>query len=66
MENMTGWKRRSAEDIVCYLRRADELTAAGDTQEDINCEFEMSAATLYNWQRQYGGWALCEGVEGPA
>lgn len=37
------------------LRRADELTAAGKTQEEIAGELEVSAATLYNWRRQYGG-----------
>ena len=37
------------------LRRADELTAAGKTQEEIAAELEVSAATLCNWRRQYGG-----------
>ncbi|MDZ7881780.1 MAG: transposase [Mycobacterium sp.] len=36
-------------------RHADELTAAGKTQEEIAAELEVSAATLYNWRRQYGG-----------
>ena len=53
MENMAGRKRNSAEDIVRKLRRADELTAAGKTQEEIAAELEVS--TLYNWRRQYGG-----------
>ncbi|WP_370369893.1 IS3 family transposase [Mycolicibacterium sp. CH28] len=52
---MAGRKRNSAEDIVRKLRRADELTAAGKTQEEIAGELEVSAATLYNWRRQYGG-----------
>ena len=52
---MAGRKRNSAEDIVRELRRADELTAAGKTQEEIAAELEVSAATLYNWRRQYGG-----------
>jgi putative transposase len=55
MEIMAGRKRNSAEDIVRKLRRADELTAAGKTQEEIAGELEVSAATLYNWRRQYGG-----------
>ncbi len=55
MENMAGRKRNSAEDIVRTLRRSDELTAAGKTQEEIAAELEVSAATLYNWRRQYGG-----------
>ncbi|MFZ2178942.1 MAG: transposase [Rhodococcus sp. (in: high G+C Gram-positive bacteria)] len=25
------------------------------TQEEIAAELEVSAATLYNWRRQYGG-----------
>ena len=52
---MAGRKRNSAEEIVRKLRRADELTAAGRTQEEIAGELEVSAATLYNWRRQYGG-----------
>ncbi len=52
---MAGRKRNSAEDIVCKLRCADELTAAGKTQEEIAAELGVSAATLYNWRRQYGG-----------
>jgi len=52
---MAGPKRNSAEDIVRELRRADDLAAAGKTQEEIAAELEVSAATLYNWRRQYGG-----------
>ena len=48
MENMAGRKRNPAEDIARKLRRADELTAAGKTQEEIAAELEVSAATLYN------------------
>jgi hypothetical protein len=36
MNNMAGRKRNSAEEIVRKLRRADELTAAGKTQEEID------------------------------
>jgi putative transposase len=52
---MAGRKRHSAEDIVRKLRRADELTAAGKTGEEIAAELGVSAATLYNWRRTYGG-----------
>ncbi|WP_245721327.1 transposase [Nocardia pseudovaccinii] len=52
---MAGRKRHSAEDIVRKLRRADELTAAGKTGEEIAAEIGVSTATLYNWRRQYGG-----------
>ncbi|WP_282780681.1 IS3 family transposase [Nocardia sp. CC201C] len=52
---MAGRKRHSAEDIVRKLRRADELTAAGKTGEEAAAEIGVSAATLYNWRRQYGG-----------
>lgn len=37
------------------LRRADELTAAGKTQDEVAAELEVSSATLYNWRRQYSG-----------
>ncbi|HVT96144.1 MAG TPA: IS3 family transposase [Acidobacteriaceae bacterium] len=52
---MAGRKRHSAEDIVRKLRRADELAAEGKTGEEIAAELEVSAATLYNWRRAYGG-----------
>nr|WP_110782027.1 IS3 family transposase [Mycolicibacterium parafortuitum] len=52
---MAGRKRNSAEDIVRKLRRADELAAEGKTGEEIAAELEVSAATLYNWRRSYGG-----------
>ncbi|MEV6426149.1 transposase [Nocardia sp. NPDC051463] len=52
---MSGRKRHSAEDIVPKLRRADELAAAGQTGEQIAADLGVSAATLYNWRRQYGG-----------
>jgi putative transposase len=50
--------RRSAvgaEDIVRKLRRADELSAAGNSGEEIAAELEVSTATLCNWRRTYGG-----------
>jgi putative transposase len=52
---MAGRKRHSAEDIVRKLRRADELTAGGKTGDEIAAELGVSAATLYNWRRAYGG-----------
>ena len=55
MKLMAGRKRHSAEDIVRKLRRADELTAAGKTGEEIAAELGVSSATLYNWRRTYGG-----------
>src|ERR1044071_9382327 len=54
-EHMAGRKRHSAEDIVRKLRRADELAAEGKTGEEIAAELGVSAATLYNWRRAYGG-----------
>ncbi|WP_293358622.1 transposase [Mycolicibacterium sp.] len=41
--------------MVGKLRRADELAAAGRTNEEIAGELEVSAATLYSWRRAYGG-----------
>lgn len=35
-------------------RRADELTAAGDTQEEIAGGLDVPAATLYNGRRHGG------------
>ncbi|MFE0748318.1 transposase [Gordonia sp. NPDC058843] len=32
-----------------------ELAAEGKTGEEIAAELNVSAATLYNWRRQYGG-----------
>ena len=55
MNLMAGRKRHSAEDIVRKLRRADELAAEGKTGEEIAAELGVSAATLYNWRRAYGG-----------
>ncbi len=55
---MAGRKRYSAEDIVRKLRRADELAAAGSSGEQIAAELGVSAATLYNWRRAYGGMDL--------
>ena len=55
MRHMAGRKRHSAEDIVRKLRRADELAAEGKTGEEIAAELGVSAATLYNWRRAYGG-----------
>ena len=55
MKQMAGRKRHSAEDVVRKLRRADELAAEGKTGEEIAAELGVSAATLYNWRRAYGG-----------
>jgi len=52
---MAGRKHHSAEEIVRKLRRADELAAEGKTGEQAAVELEVSAATLYNWRRRYGG-----------
>ncbi|MCX5044672.1 IS3 family transposase [Aldersonia sp. NBC_00410] len=52
---MAGRKRHSAEEIVRKLRRADELTAQGLSGDQVAAELEVSAATLYNWRRSYGG-----------
>src|SRR5271163_1969066 len=55
MKLMACRKRHSAEDIVRKLRRADELAAEGKTGEEIAADLGVSAATLYNWRRAYGG-----------
>ena len=55
MNVMNGRKRHSAEDIVRKLRRSDELAAEGKSGEQVAGELGVSAATLYNWRRAYGG-----------
>lgn len=55
MNHVAGRKKHSAGDVVRKLRRVDELAAAGKTNEEIAAELEVSAATLYNWRRTYGG-----------
>ena len=55
MKNMAGRKKPSAEDVVRKLRRADELTAAGKTNEEIAAGLQVSPATPHNWRRSYGG-----------
>jgi transposase-like protein len=40
---------------VRKLRRSDELAAESKTGEEIAAELGVSAATLYNWRRAYGG-----------
>ncbi|MFR9774372.1 transposase [Nocardia sp. SC052] len=52
---MAGRKWHSAAEIVRNLHRAYELAAAGQSGEEIAAESKVSAATLYNWRRQYGG-----------
>ncbi|GAB3230081.1 transposase [Mycolicibacterium hippocampi] len=52
---MADRKRNSAKDIVRKFRRADELAAEGKTGEQIAAELQVSAATLYNSRRTYGG-----------
>jgi putative transposase len=35
--------------------RTDELAAEGKNGEEVSAELGVSAATLYNWRRAYGG-----------
>ncbi|WP_454561878.1 transposase [Mycobacterium haemophilum] len=60
---MAGRKKHSAEDVVRKLQRADEPAAAGKTNEEITAELGVSAATLYNWRRVYGGMDVDEAKE---
>ena len=55
LKNVARRKRNSAEEIVRKVRRADELTAAGKTQDEVAAERGVLSATLYNWRRQYSG-----------
>src|SRR3977135_3515797 len=55
MNIMAGRKRPSADDFVRQGRRADVLAAQGKAGEEIAAEVGVSAATLYNWRRAYGG-----------
>jgi putative transposase len=45
---MAGRKRHSAEDVVRKLRRADELTAASKTGEEIAAELGVSPGCATN------------------
>jgi putative transposase len=44
MKHMAGRKRRSAEDIVRKLHRADELAAEGKTGDEIAAELGAHSA----------------------
>lgn len=46
--------RREPEQIVKLLRKADEELAKGKAVEDFCREEQISPATYYRWQRQYG------------
>lgn len=48
-------KRRSPEDIVRALARADELAATGLVVEQVAAQLGVSVATLYNWRKKYRG-----------
>ena len=58
-------KRYSAGDIMCKFHRADELTGAAKTGEEIGAELEVSPATLYNCRRIYGGMRRSQGTKEP-
>ncbi|MCH9737124.1 MAG: transposase [Actinomycetia bacterium] len=60
---MAGRKENSAEDVVRKLRRADELAAAGKTNEEVAAELGVSPATLYNWRRTYSGMNIAAAKE---
>jgi len=47
--------RRKPEQIVKFLRKADEELAKGKVVEEFCREEQISPATYYRWQRQYGG-----------
>ena len=58
MNHMAGRKKIIRRRTWCKLRRADELRRDGQDNEEIAAELEVSAATLYNWRRAYGGMDL--------
>ena len=47
--------RRKPEQIVKLLHKADEELAKGKAVEEFCREEQISPATYYRWQRQYGG-----------
>lgn len=55
MKYMADRERHSAEGVMRKLRRADELAAEGKADEEIAADLGVSAATLCNWRRAYGG-----------
>jgi acyl transferase domain-containing protein len=49
------WLTCSAEDVAHQLRHADELAAAGMSDEQIADELNVSVTTLHNWQSARAG-----------
>ena len=54
MNHMAGRKKHSAEDVVRKLRRADELAAAGKTNEEIAARLDYSDAA--NFRHAFARW----------
>jgi putative transposase len=47
-------KIHNPEQIVKKLRQADAIIASGGTAEQACKQLGISAATYYNWRKQYG------------
>ncbi len=52
--------RPTPEYIVKMLRKADKAKAQGQAVEDFCRHQNISTATYYRWQRQYGGLSVPE------
>jgi putative transposase len=48
-------KRRTPEEVVKNLRRADEKLAGGKGIEDVFRSLEISPATGHRWAKEYAG-----------
>jgi putative transposase len=56
---MPKGKKHSAEQIIAVLRRAE----GGQSVSELCREINISEASFYRWQRQYGGMEKSELIE---
>jgi len=56
-EEGRGMKRRrhTPEQVIRKLREADRMLAEGKTIGEVCRQLEVSQATYYRWQREFGG-----------
>lgn len=52
---MAARKRKTAAQIINYLRKAEVELAGGKTVREVCKELGVSEHTYYRWRREYGG-----------